>query len=87
MNRNTIMLQIVLFTGLLTYSITSHAYLDPGTGSLILQGLLAAIAGALVTANIYWLKIKDYWQRLTNRINSSDDELEQSQPADSKDID
>ena len=32
------------------------AYLDPGTGSMILQGLLAAIALAAVT-------LKDYWQR------------------------
>ena len=57
MIRNTIISRTVLFTGLFTHSITAHAYLDPGTGSLILQGLLAAIAGALVTANIYWLKI------------------------------
>ena len=34
------------------------AYLDPGAGSFILQALVAAIAGAIVTINAYWTKIK-----------------------------
>jgi hypothetical protein len=31
--------------------------LDPGTGSLILQGLLAAIAAAAAAAALYWNRI------------------------------
>ena len=33
------------------------AYLDPGTGSMILQGLLAGIAVAGATARLYWHKV------------------------------
>ena len=29
-------------------------YLDPGTGSLILQALIAAIAGLSVAVKLYW---------------------------------
>jgi len=29
-------------------------YLDPGTGSLILQAIIAAIAGVSVAAKLYW---------------------------------
>ncbi len=36
----------------------AQAYLDPGTGSMILQGIIGAIAGALVVLRIYWAKIK-----------------------------
>ena len=34
------------------------AYLDPGAGSLLLQGLIAAFAGAAVALKIYWNKVK-----------------------------
>lgn len=34
------------------------AYIDPGAGSFLLQALVAAMAGIIVTVNIYWEKIK-----------------------------
>jgi hypothetical protein len=34
------------------------AYLDPGTGSFVLQALVAALAGVAVVVNAYWSKIK-----------------------------
>jgi len=41
---------------LLTIS-SAHAYLDPGTGSIILQGLIAALAAGAVFVKIYWYKL------------------------------
>ena len=35
----------------------AHAYLDPGTGSMILQGLIAGIAVAWFTIKTYWYKL------------------------------
>ena len=35
----------------------AYAYLDPGTGSAILQGLLAVLAMAIVVVKVYWQKI------------------------------
>lgn len=35
----------------------AHAYLDPGTGSILLQALLGGAAGAAVIARLYWHKI------------------------------
>jgi len=32
----------------------AHAYLDPGSGSMILQLLLGGIAGASVVLKLYW---------------------------------
>ena len=36
------------------------AYIDPGAGSLLLQGLLAALAGAAVAAKAHWKRIKRF---------------------------
>lgn len=34
------------------------AYLDPGTGSMLLQGLIAGVAGGLAVVGLYWNKLK-----------------------------
>jgi len=36
----------------------AHAYIDPGTGSLIIQGIIGAIAAIGVTLKLYWHKLK-----------------------------
>jgi len=43
---------------LLASATPAFAYLDPGTGSLILQSLIGAVAGALVTVKLYWVRIR-----------------------------
>ena len=35
----------------------AHAYLDPGTGSALIQGLIAAVALLGVTLKAYWFRI------------------------------
>jgi len=37
----------------------AHAYLDAGSGSMMLQLLLGGIAGLGVAARLYWQRIKD----------------------------
>ena len=39
------------------------AYLDPGTGSLILQAIVAALAGVVVAITAYWQKVKSFFRR------------------------
>ena len=48
------------FTALLLPS-SSFAYLDPGTGSMILQGLIAGIAIAGFTIKSYWYRILGFF--------------------------
>lgn len=36
----------------------AYAYLDPGTGSMLIQGLIGAIAAAALTIRLYWHKFK-----------------------------
>jgi len=53
------------------------AYLDPGTGSLILQALVAALAGAVVVITSYWQKIRALFRR-----SSRDSEPSETPPSD-----
>ncbi len=40
---------------------SAQAYLDPGTGGMILQAIVGAIVGGLITLKLYWAKIKNYF--------------------------
>jgi hypothetical protein len=41
----------------------AYAYLDPGTGSIILQAIIGGLAMAAVTARLYWHKILVFFGR------------------------
>lgn len=43
-------------TGLALWS-DALAYLDPGTGSAILQGILGALAALAITLKLYWHRL------------------------------
>lgn len=38
------------------------AYIDPGTGSLLLQGLIAGLAAGAVVLRGYWYRIKAFFR-------------------------
>jgi len=42
-------------------SAPAHAYLDPGTGSIILQSILAGIAVAIGVLRLYWYRLKAFF--------------------------
>ena len=37
------------------------AYLDPGSGSFMIQALIAALAGVAVTLRAYWSRIRSFF--------------------------
>jgi hypothetical protein len=43
-----------------------HAYIDPGTGSMVVQGIIAAIAGAAVMIRMSWARIRTLFGRGTD---------------------
>ena len=42
----------------------ANAYIDPGTGSIILQAILAFIAGAVATISLWWGNLKMFLKKL-----------------------
>lgn len=53
-------------------------YLDPGSGSFIIQLLIGAGAGILVTVGVFWERIKGFFGRSSDAdIDEDDDDLEE----------
>jgi hypothetical protein len=51
--------RLILFTLLVLFvSRPAHAYLDPGTGSILVQGLVAALAVASAAVAAFWTRLK-----------------------------
>ena len=52
---------LFLIFGLISYTSPVYAYLDPGTGSMLLQGLIAGLALIMSFLTIYWQKVKAFF--------------------------
>lgn len=50
------------------------AYLDPGSGSYLLQLLIAGALGGLLMLRIYWGKVTDFFRKLFGRSLEDDEE-------------
>ena len=50
--------QSILILYILLLPSNAYAYLDPGTGSIILQAILGFIAAAIASISVYWTKFK-----------------------------
>lgn len=60
------------FWCLISVSFPVYAYIDPGTGSLMVQALIGLMASAIVALKLYWQKIKTIF--LKKDIFSVDEE-------------
>lgn len=49
------------------------AYLDPGTGSIIIQVLVAGLFGALFVIKLFWGKIKNLFKKLFSKGNRAEE--------------
>jgi hypothetical protein len=51
------------------FGVTSRCfgYIDPGTGSYLVQILIAVVVGASLGIKIFWNKIKTFWGKLFSR--------------------
>ena len=71
MNKILLILSICLFAKIFSTT-PAYAYLDPGTGSIILQLLLGGMAGALVIVKLYWARVKAFFIRKTPESRDKD---------------
>lgn len=56
---------LFFFTGFLISD--AYAYLDPGTGSIILQSIIGALVGVGIALKIYWFKIKEKLSNISKK--------------------
>jgi hypothetical protein len=73
---------IIIAVGIVVISTAdAHAYLDPGTGSMILQVLVGAVAAVGAGVGIYWRRLKAIANDLLGKNTSpppSDDHQDNS---------
>jgi len=55
-----------VFLGVMA-SAPAHAYLDPGTGSMMLQLMLGGVAGAVVIGKLYFRRATDFFRSFGRR--------------------
>lgn len=55
---------ILIFSFVMFSFGNAFAYLDPGTGSIIIQAILGFIAAAVTTLSIYWSKFKIFLKKI-----------------------
>ena len=62
MKNSKVKLPVFEITLLLLMSpVSAFAYLDPGTGSIILQGIIGAIALGMATGRLWWYRLKAFF--------------------------
>lgn len=60
---------VIIVMGLMTYNSPVYAYLDPGTGSVLIQGLIGVFAATVSFLSIYWHKVKAFFKKKFIRRN------------------
>ena len=54
---------LFLIFSLIAYTSPAYAYLEPGTGSMLVQGLIGGIAVVMSFLSIYWQKVKAFFSK------------------------
>jgi len=59
--------KIIIFLSFFIFTTNAHAYLDPGTGSIILQAIVGAFAAFFTSIYIFWNKVKNFYKKIFNK--------------------
>ncbi|MBN2531608.1 MAG: hypothetical protein JXB88_01885 [Spirochaetales bacterium] len=57
-------MSLILF---MTIPTMAFGYIDPGTGSYLLQILIASLLGSLLALKIFWQKVKTFFVNIIGR--------------------
>ena len=68
-------LLFLIFITLISLTPNSFAYLDPGTGSIILQAILGFVAASIATITLYWNKLKNFFKKILSKKDKKSDDF------------
>lgn len=63
---------LLLVLAVALFPARAQAYVDPGSGSLVVQGIIAAILGVGLTIRLYWRRIRDRFTGKQPRDHGTD---------------
>ena len=58
------MIKILFFFLFFLINTNAYAYLDPGTGSIILQAIIGAFAAFFTSIYLFWAKVKNFFKKI-----------------------
>lgn len=61
---------LLSFLFLISFWVNAFAYLDPGTGSIIFQLIIAGITGSIAYIVFYYRKFKDFLKKIFKKKES-----------------
>ncbi|MDX8385318.1 MAG: hypothetical protein R8M11_02245 [Gallionella sp.] len=73
MNKPSIVI-LGIFTFSMLYPSLAHAYVDPGSGSVIITTILGLIAAVGYTIRKYFYRIRSFFKKSTNDKDDSENE-------------
>jgi hypothetical protein len=68
-----VIISFLAFVAIFLYPHNAYAYLDPGTGSIILQSIIGALLVGTYTIKLYWYKIKSFFSSTEKEDDNLDD--------------
>jgi len=63
MKLSTMFISLIVFFMISNPFTIAYAYLDPGSGSMLLQLLLGGVTGVVVLFKLYWQRVKGLFNR------------------------
>lgn len=69
---NTLTFCVTLAVVSLVLDREAHAYLDPGTGSMVFQAIIALFLGAAATGKLWWSKVKGIFSKTSAKREDND---------------
>ncbi len=73
MNRTQIRVLLpMVLTWLALAPASAYAYIDPGTGSMVIQAIFAVVAATGIYIGLCWKKTKSFFQNLTGKNKKTD---------------
>ena len=65
--RKRILVLVFAFALSLFWNQNAFAYIDPGSGSIIIQAIVGALVGFGIAIKIYWYKLKEKFSRVKSK--------------------
>ncbi len=76
LNKTSLLLLVILFLSFSTKN--AHAYLDPGTGSFILQVVAAGALGGLFAIKTFWGNITTFFSNILSKNKKTANSVKRS---------
>ncbi len=80
MNRLVLKSLLLAVTGSVLFPSFGHAYLDPGTGTYVLQMLIAAAVGGGYFVKTNWLRVKLFFAQMGKKDSAANTTPAEPQP-------